>query len=493
MRVLGGIPIPTRRRDVARQRLAGTHESGAGRLPEDCVERGYALIPQAIASVEAGDVDRARPLFTEAVTIGTTFGDPTLVALGNVGLGHVYLFSGEVERGLALFDDVMVSITAHEVKPHITGTIYCATIIACQEVFDVRRAHEFTRALSRWCEGQQGLVPFRGQCLVHRAELMQMQGNWPDALSEVEQARQALSEPQPQPALGMAYYEEGELRRLRGEFAQADTAFRQAHQLGHPPQPGLALLWLQQGKTDVAASAIQSSLEDAESPTRRARLLPASVEILLATQAVDAARASAVELAEIATALGSPTLKSTSDQQAGAVALAAGDPSEALQLLRWAWRGWQALQAPYEAAETRVLMGQALRSLGQEDLAQMEFDAALVSFQTLGAAADVLAIERGAKASDAATSPLTDREIEVLQLLATGATNRSIAVELVISEKTVARHVADIFAKLDVSTRAAATAYAYENGIGAWVYTVLPTVCLPRCMIRSMRRPSRPS
>ncbi len=370
-----------------------------------------------------------------------------------------------MERGLALFDEVMVSITANEVKPHITGTIYCATIIACQEVFDVRRAHEFTRALSRWCEGQQGLVPFRGQCLVHRAELMQMQGHWPDALSEVELARQALSEPQPQPALGMAYYEEGGLRRLRGEFAQAETAFRQAHQLGHPPQPGLALLWLQQGKADVAASAILSSLEDAEGPTRRARLLPASVEILLAVQAVDAARASAVELAEIASALGSPALRSMSDQQSGAVTLAAGDPSEALQLLRRAWRGWQALQAPYEAAKTRLLMGQALRALGQEDLAQMELDAALVSFQTLGAAADVLAIERGATASAVTTSPLTAREIEVLQLLATGATNRAIAVELVISEKTVARHVANIFAKLDVSTRAAATAYAYENGI----------------------------
>ena len=434
-------------------------------FPDECVERGYVLIPMALGTAEGGDPTQALPMFTNALAIGTAFRDSTLMALSNLGLAQVNLMLDDVERGVTLLDEVMLSITSAEVKPQVTGIIYCATIICCQEVFDVRRAQEWTRALSRWCEKQQDLVPFRGQCLVHRAELMHMKGEWPDALSEVELARQRLSEPQAQPALGMAYYEEGELRRVRGELAQAEVAFRQADQLGHSPQPGLALLWLQQGKTDVAVSAIQSSLDDAEGLTRRARLLPAAVEISLAASQLDAARGSAKELAEIATASGSPALGFMAEQQAGAVALAIGEASEAVKHLRQAWRGWQSLEAPYEAARTRQLMGHAFRSLGQEDLAQMEFDAALVSFRTLGAAADVLATESIATAARTDKGPLTARESEVLQLLASGATNRTIAVELVISEKTVARHVANIFAKLDVSTRAAATAYAYEHRI----------------------------
>jgi ATP/maltotriose-dependent transcriptional regulator MalT len=432
---------------------------------DECVERGYVLIPAAVGYAESGDAERALPLFAEALSIGSTFQDATLTALGNLGLAHVHLLSGDVQHGLTLLDEVMVSTTSGEVQPQIAGIVYCATIIACQEVFDVRRAHEWTRALSRWCEKQQDLVPFRGQCLVHRAELMHLKGAWPDALSEVELARQRLSDPEGQPALGMAYYEEGELRRLRGEFAQAEAAYRHAHQLGHTPQPGLAWLWLKQGKTDAAASAIQSSLEGTDGPTRRARLLPAAVEISLAEGMPDAARTYAEELAQIATALGSPALRFVAEQQTGAVTLAAGDASEALRHLREAWRGWQSLDAPYEAAKTRRLMGRALRALGQEDLALMEFDAALVSFRALGAAADMLDMERESMTSDVAESPLTTRETEVLRLLASGATNRTIAVELVISEKTVARHVANIFAKLDLSNRAAATAYAYEHGI----------------------------
>ena len=430
----------------------------------ECVEHGYVLIPIGLGSAEGGDLPRAEELFTDALRIGIAFRDTTLIALGNLGLAQVYLWANDIERGVPLLDEVMVSITSNEVNPQITGIVYCATIICCQEVFDIRRAQEWTRSLSRWCEQQQDLVPFKGQCLVHRAELMHLKGEWPDALSEVELARQRLSEPQVQPALGMAYYEEGELRRLRGEFAQAETAFKEAHQLGQPPQPGLALLWLNQGKVDVAASAIQSSLEDAVGMTGRARLLPAAVEILLAAGQLDVARGHASELAAIAAKMGSAALQSTAEQHTGAVTLAAADASAALRHLRNAWQGWQLLEAPYEAAKTRQLMGRAFRALGQEDLAQMEFDAALTSFRTLGAAADALALDREAGASTD-VSPLTAREVEVLRLLASGVTNRMIAAEMVISEKTVARHVANIFAKLDVSTRAAATAYAYEHGL----------------------------
>jgi ATP/maltotriose-dependent transcriptional regulator MalT len=432
---------------------------------DDCVERGFVLIPAAIALIESGDAESARPLVAQASATGTRYRDATLTALANVCFAHMHLLNGEIEPGLELFDQVMASVTAGDVQPQTAGIMYCATIVACQEVFDVRRAHEWTRALSRWCELQQDLVPYRGQCLVHRAQLMQLKGMWPDALQEVLAARERLSKPIKQPALGLAYYEEGELRRLRGESAQAEAAYRQANQLGHQPQPGLALLWLQQGKTDVAASAIQATIETASGQGRAALLSPA-VEILLAAQNVNAARAFADELSVVSESFGSQALACAADQQRGAVTLASGQSAEALQHLRRAWQGWQELEAPYEAARTRLLMGRALRSLGQEELAQLEFDAALTSFRTLGAANDVLRVEQVIDSTPAGEQlPLSAREQEVLRLLASGATNRSIAVELVISEKTVARHVANIYAKLDISSRAAATAYAYEHGV----------------------------
>ncbi|HEX5139362.1 MAG TPA: hypothetical protein VFX19_00330, partial [Dehalococcoidia bacterium] len=283
-------------------------------FPDDCAERGYVHVPMAVGLMESGQLDEARPHCAEALATGRRLQDSTLVAMGTLCTARVQLLSGETEQGLRLLDEVMVSITAGEVLPQVAGIIYCATIIACQEIFDLPRAHEWTRALSRWCELQQGLVPFRGQCLVHRAELMQMKGEWPDALEEVRLARERLTDPPGQPALGMAYYEEGELLRLRGELSQAEAAFRHAHQLGHPPQPGLALLWLAQGKHDVAASAIRTALDEVDGSVWRARLLPGAVEILLAEGQPDAAHVAADELAEIATILGSPTLTAASDQ-----------------------------------------------------------------------------------------------------------------------------------------------------------------------------------
>ena len=291
---------------------------------DDCVVRGFILVPEAIQHLEGGDAKRALQLFSEATEIGEKFGDPTLLALGRLGEGSTYTLTGEVERGIKLLDEVMVSITAREVLPNITGIVYCATIIACREVFDVRRAHEWTRALSAWCEEQQDLVPFRGQCLVHRAELMHIQGAWTDALREVRLARERLSDPPNQSAIGMAYYEEGDLLRVRGELAQAEKLLQHAHQLGHEPQPALALLWLQQGKASVAVSAITTSLAQQKYRPHRARLLGAAVEIHLAADQVPQAREHATELTEIAHEIGAPLLLAMSAQQQGAIELATG-------------------------------------------------------------------------------------------------------------------------------------------------------------------------
>ena len=434
--------------------------------PQVCVERGYVLAPMGIQQFESGDVDAAHATFTQALAKGITFADPDLLALARLGLAHTEVVRGNTETGVQLFDEVMVSVTAGEVVPAVAGIAYCATIMACQERYDVGRATEWTRALSHWCEAQPDLVQYRGQCLVHRAELMQLQGAWPDAMREVQQARDRLADPPGQPAMGMAYYQQGELHRLRGEFTQADTAFRQASRYGREPQPGLALLWLVQDRVEGAAAAISRALDEASDRLARSRLLPAFVDIMIAASDLPRAQTAAAEIADLADEIDAPFLRALSAHASGAVELAAGEPRSALAFLRQAWLGWQRIEAPYQAARVRVLIGLACRALGDADSASMEFDAARLSFQQLGAAFDVVAVERLTSTTRRGTDgTLTEREAQVLSLLATGATNRAIAVELVISEKTVARHVSNIFTKLGVSSRAAATAYAYEHGL----------------------------
>ncbi|HVQ87024.1 MAG TPA: response regulator transcription factor [Actinomycetes bacterium] len=434
--------------------------------PDDCVERGYVLAPMGIQQIEMGELETARGLFTKAEAIGHQFADPNLLALAHLGQGQVNVMLGNAPAAVELFDEVMVCVTTGEVAPVVAGIAYCATIMACQELFDLRRANEWTRALSRWCEDQPDLVAYRGQCLVHRAELMQLQGSWPDAMREVVQARKRLADPPGQAAIGMAYYQQGELHRLRGEFAQAEKSYRQANKYGHQPQPGLALLWLAQDRIDVATQAASRALEEAADRVTRSKLLPAYVEIMIASGAVDLAAAGAAAIAELAEEVEAPLLTAMSAHASGAVALASDDPKRALEFLRRAWSAWQQVESPYEAARVRVLIGLSCRALGDEDSASMEFDAAAWAFQQLGAVADIVQLERHTSPQKpTAVGSLTAREVQVLTLLATGATNRAIAVDLVISEKTVARHVSNIFSKLGVTSRSAATAYAYEHGI----------------------------
>jgi DNA-binding NarL/FixJ family response regulator len=432
----------------------------------DCVEQGYVLFMGGMASIFGGDVAAAHATFCQADEIGERFADADLVTLARHGQGRALIRLGRSAEGKALLDEVMVAVTSDAVSPIVAGDVYCSVIEACEESFDLRRAQAWTAALSHWCAAQPDLVPYRGQCLLHRAEIMQLHGAWQDAIDEVERASQRLAQRPGRSAAGAAFYRRGELHRLSGAFAEAEECYRQASRCGREPQPGLALLRLAQGQVDAAQAAIRRVVDEAETFIARSRLLPAHVEIMLAAGDVDAAVAAADELAGMADELDAPLLQARATHARGAVLAARGNARAALAALRRAWRAWQELEAPHEAASTRALIGLACRGLGDEDGAAMELDAARWAFQELGATPDVArmdALSRPAAAKD--TGGLTARELEVLRLVAAGKTNRTIAADLFLSEKTVARHVSNIFVKLGVSSRAAATAYAYEHDL----------------------------
>jgi DNA-binding CsgD family transcriptional regulator/tetratricopeptide (TPR) repeat protein len=432
----------------------------------ECVEQGYLLIPRMFEHEAMGDLSAAIATAAEAAAIAERFGDADLLALAGHSQGHFLVRAGRVKEGLALLDESMLSVTTGELSPIVSGIVYCGVIIGCQAAFDLRRAQEWTAALAAWCGEQPDMVAFTGRCLVHRTEILGLRGAWTEALEEARRAARRCLEAQNRRAAGQAAYLQGDLHRLQGSFAAAEQAYREASGHGREPQPGLALLRLAQGNTHAASAAIQRALGETRDRPRRAALLPAVVEIALAAGDVEAARSACLELEEIAADYEAGMLDAAVLSAKGAAGLAGGDPEAALVLLRRASQAWQELDAPYECARARVLVARVCLALGDDDAAMMEWEAARDVFARLGAGPDVASIDAQAGgAGSRQPHGLTARELEVLRLVAAGQTNKSIAAELVLSERTVERHVSNIFFKLDVSSRAAATAFAYEHKI----------------------------
>jgi DNA-binding NarL/FixJ family response regulator len=284
-------------------------------------------------------------------------------------------------------------------------------------------------------------------------------------MDEVQRACVLLSNPPGQPATGMALYQLAELHRWGGVFGLAEAAYRQAGQWIAGPQPGLALLRLAQGQVDAAAAAIRRAVDGAHHRLERSRLLTAYVEIMLAAGVTSAARDAAAEVRAIADDTGAPWLKAVDLHTTGAVLLAEGDGPAAVETLREAWSAWQRIGAPYEAARVRVDLALACRLTRDENGADMELDAAVWVFQQLGAGPDVARVQALSRRAATPAGPLTAREEQVLALVAVGKTNREVAADLFLSEKTVGGHLSDIFGKLGLSNRSSVTAYAYRNGL----------------------------
>lgn len=389
--------------------VAGEHGIGGGwlaraqRLIEregrECAEQGYMLLPAAFREAGGGNNAAAATLAGQAAAIGERFGDADLFALSLTNQGQFLVEGGSVKEGLRRLDEAMIAVMAGEVSPIVNGLVYCSLILGCQQAYDVSRAQQWTRVMTTWCDEQPDLVAFTGRCRLHRAELMQLRGAWPDALEEAERARRRSEQGHNPRSAGAAAYLRGEVHRLQGNLEAAEESYRDASRLGWEPQPGLALLWLARGEADAAAAALRRVLAEGPDPLQAARLLPAYVEVMVEIGDIEAARAALGRLEEIAAGHEAAMLAAIVGQTRAAIDLAAGDARAAVVSARRALAAWQDIGAPHDAARARVMIALACRALGDDHTASLELEAAREGFVQLGAAPD---LER----MDALTGPL---------------------------------------------------------------------------------------
>lgn len=432
-------------------------------IPGEVVESGYLTFHRLYRAVFAGRFDEVARLAVKVLDYGERFDEPDLVVLGLSAQGRMLIMGGQVREGSARLDEAMAGLADGRVGTVIAGETYCLMIETCQEILDFGRVVQWTRALGRWCAEQPDLVMFTGQCAVHRGQIMRLHGAYAEALEEFDRAAERyVSIKTPAPA-GFAYAERGDVLRICGDLADADAAYAAAARHGHDPQPGPALLWLAQGRTAAAVAAAQRLAAEPRPDVLRAGLLAAAVEILLAAGLVERAAPLVVDLDRCAALLDTPLVRGLAGHAAAGVELAAGHPDRALARLRPAIEDFTAVTAPYEAARSRMLLGQAYTALGDDTSGMLELTAAATAFARLGtrpAAQQVARLLRHDRPGG-----LTARELEVLRLVAAGTSNAGIATALVLSEKTVARHLSNIFGKLGVSSRTAAAAFAYAHDL----------------------------
>ncbi len=427
-------------------------------LPE-CAEHGYLRSFELEAAAAEGDFETAIAVARSLAAFAERFGDETLCAYALVSEGIARIKQGDVAHGLAVLDEAMLPVVAGRVRPAFVGNIYCQLMAVCHELADVRRAQQWTDATARWCAGFSNAVMFLGICRVHRAQLLQVRGEWARAEAEIELVCSELAAMNII-AVGLALYELGEIRRLRGDLDGAEQAYGEAHQRGCDPQPGLALAWSARGRHREALDALLAAEAATTQRLTKTRLWEAVVDVALETGDLAIARRACDELQAAAETYASSGLLAAAALAQGRVQFAEGASEEALHWLTTARQRWQQLGAPMRVAQTRTLLSKVHLALGNEQAAALEAAAAHAELADLGVA-------RGRARADVPSSGLTARESEVLELVARGLSNRAVAEQLVLSEKTVARHLANLYLKLGVNSRTAAAAYAHAHGLVA--------------------------
>lgn len=428
-------------------------------------EGGYICLGCAEWARYVGRLDDAAGYARVAIEVGDRTGDVDLATLGRAMHARILVTDGQVIDGMDLLDEAMLEVVSGELTALTSGWVYCLLLHVCHEVGDVRRAAEWTDLAMRWCEQLTDGGYYRGMCRIHQCEIRSHHGSWADAEDDARQATEEVA-PFGRYMAAEGHYLVGEIRRLRGDFDGAEEAFARARDLGKDPQPGLAMLQLARGDVDEAAAALRVAFaRGGVGQAAQARLLAARLEVELRAGQVDAARASADQLHTVAQSAGTPLLEAMATTAHGTTLLAEGDAAAALAVMHDACLAWEQLSLPYESAHTRMLLGTAARAAGDEYTAHLEIEAARSAFERLGAVP--AAGQAAALLADGHKPPggLTGREVEVLRLVARGQSNRDIATALVISEHTVARHLSNIFHKLDVTSRAAATAFAFEHDL----------------------------
>jgi DNA-binding NarL/FixJ family response regulator len=434
----------------------------AGR--ENDREYGELLLLQAHGAQAMGELNASDGAATAALDLGKRLRDADLQALALQLLGSNLLLRGDATAGMANYDDSMMFAVEGRLSPMALGQAYCSMIATCEEIGDVRRVAEWTTALRQWTE-RHPFAMFPGICRVHRATVLRRHGSWADAEAEARQACDELESMRMLDIAAAAYVEIGEVRRRIGDLDGAEAAFRRSEEITGQTSVGFALVRLAQGKIDVA-SGISERAVAATPPgsLARAAVLPVEVHVAIAADDLARARSAVAELEDIASTYRGPALIAAAATARGRLQLAEGDCGTACATLHSALRAWLDLDVPHEAATVRLLIGEGCRESGDQEGATSAFAAAAREFERLGATLDV---RRARDSLDRPSQPggLTEREAEVLSLVATGLTNKEIAARLFVSDKTVARHLSNIFVKLGVSSRAAATAFAFEHGV----------------------------
>ncbi len=428
-------------------------------------EPGWLHIAAAYQLIAQGRYDDARAELPDAVVQGRERGEVDLETFARMLTARSLLLAGRLHEGLSDMDQAMLRVTSGLTSPRMTAVLYCAAIGTCEgDAWELARAQEWARSLERWMASLPTLFggALLDNCRVYRAALKRRRGQLTEARRELEEAARNLLDNANGALAGHACYELGEVHRLLGDHDAAEVAYRRAASLGAGVHPGLAMLRLRAGDTAAAATGLRRALAESTRPAERARLMPSMVSVLVAAGSLDEAQRALVELDDLSRSMGSSALNAELARAKGELALAAGSGGAALPDLRHAADTWRQLAAPYETARTRVLIAQACRSLGDEEGARLELEAARETFAELGAHPDLDSVEVLMTASTSREG-LSSRELQVLQLVAAGRTNRSIASELFLSERTVHRHVSSIFGKLGVRSRAEAAAYAVAH------------------------------